>query len=165
MNAENRLRVGGSGRRRSGWLSLLIGLVFISTACGQAGLSSSEVYTPPPPLALVALVDPSSGRMAEELHQLQDVIRTSATPGEAVVVMILQPSYGQAYVVRKGDSLSSIASSHGISLEALEAANPQLGPLSGRNWKLIYSSERVTIPDGAAQGALLLVGPDCRLAG
>ena len=53
-----------------------------------------------PPLALVALVDPSSGRMAEELHQLQDVIRTDATPGEAVVVMILQPSYGQIYVVQ-----------------------------------------------------------------
>jgi len=158
MKAENRLRVGGSGRHRSGWLSLLIGLgVIISTACGQAGLPSSEVYTPPPPLALVALVDPSSGRMAEELHQLQDVIRTDATPGEAVVVMILQPSYGQIYVVQKGDSLSSIAASHGISLEALEAANPQLGPLSGRNWKLIYSTERVTIPDGAARGALLLV--------
>src|SRR5881396_2263450 len=123
----------GSRGRPAGWVGSLIALLAISSAaCGQGGLSSSEVYSPPPALALVALVDPSSGRLADELHQLQDVIRTTATPGEAVVVMILQPSYGQTYVVRSGDSLSKIASGHNIALAALEAANPQLGPLSGR---------------------------------
>src|SRR2546427_766259 len=148
----------GSRGRPAGWVGPLIALLAISSAaCGQGGLSNSEVYSPPPALALVALVDPSSGRMAGELHQLQDVIRTTATPGEALVVMILQPSYGQTYVVRSGDSLSKIASGHNISLAALEAANPQLGPLSGRNWKLIHPNEQVMIPDGAAQGALLLV--------
>ena len=148
----------GSRGRPVGWVGPLIALLAISSAaCGQGGLSNSEVYSPPPALALVALVDPSSGRMADELHQLQDVIRTTATPGEAVVVMILQPSYGQTYVVHSGDSLSKIASGHNISLAALEAANPQLGPLSGRNWKLIHPNEQVIIPDGATQGALLLV--------
>ena len=158
MNSLKRFRLGRPRGRRAGWVGPLIGLLAVaSAACGQGGLSNSEVYAPPPALALVALVDPSSGRMAEELHQLQDVIRTTATPGEAVVVMILQPSYGQAYTVRPGDSLSSIATAHGLSLASLEAANPQLGPLSGRNWKLIHPSERVIIPDGAAQDALLLV--------
>ena len=158
MNSVKRLRGGGSRPRTIGWSGTVIGLLaLIATACSQPGLSNTEVYTPPPPLALVALVDPSSGRMADELRQLQDVIRTGAAPGEAVVVMVLQPSYGTTYVVQKGESLSTIASAHGVSLEALEAANPQLGPLSGRNWKLIYSNERVNIPDGAAQGALLLV--------
>src|SRR6266516_5598599 len=148
----------GSRGRPAGWVGSLIALLAISSAaCGQGGLSSSEVYSPPPTLALVALVAPSSGRLAAELHQLQDVIRPTATPGEAVVVMILQPSYGQTYVVRSGDSLSKIASGHNISLAALEGANPQLGPLSGRNWKLIHPNEQVIIPDGAAQGALLLV--------
>src|SRR5216110_1189595 len=148
----------GSRSRPAGWVRPLIALLAISSAaCGQGGLSNSEVYSPPPALALVALVDPSSGRLADQLHQLQDVIRTTASPGEAVVVMILQPSYGQAYVVRSGDSLSKIASGHNVSLAALEAANPQLGPLSGRNWKLIHPNEQVMIPDGAAQDALLLV--------
>jgi LysM repeat protein len=157
MNSLTRLRKGGSLLRRAA-LGPLGGLGALAlAACSQAGASNAEVYTPPAPLALVALVDPTSGRMAEELHQLQDVIRTTATPGEALVVMILQPSYGQAYEVKRGDSLSSIAAAHGISLAALEAANPQLGPLSGRNWKLIHPTERVIIPDGSAQEALLLV--------
>src|SRR5438105_4555331 len=141
------------GRSLAAWTALAIA----SMACGQGGAANSEVYSPPPSLALVVLVDPSTGRLADELHQLQDVIRTSATPGEAVVVMVLQPSYGSSYEVRPGDNLSSIASAHGLSLAALEAANPQLGPLSGRNWKLIHPQERVIIPDGAAQDALLLV--------
>src|SRR5437762_11412143 len=134
----------GSRGRPAGWVGSLIALLAISSvACGQGGLSSSEVYSPPPALALVALVDPSSGRLADELHQLQDVIRTTATPGEAVVVMILQPSFGSTYVVQSGDSLDKIAKAHDLSLAALEAANPQLGPLSGRNWRLIHPQERV----------------------
>ena len=144
-------------RRRPRWLGpLLAALALTSAACGQGPLSNTETYRPPPPLALVVLVDPSPDQMAAELHQLQDVIRVNATPGEAVVVMVLQPSYGQTYVVRPGDNLSSIASAHSTSLAALEAANPQLGPLSGRNWKLIHPNERVIIPDGATQDSLLL---------
>jgi len=133
-------------------------LALVSAACGPGGsLSNSETYKPPPPLALVVLVDPSTPQMADELRQLQDVIRTTSTPGESVVVMALQPSFGQAFTVRKGDNLSAIAAAHGVSLAALEAANPQLGPLSGRDWKLIYSGERVMIPNGASGAALLLV--------
>src|SRR2546423_15527601 len=101
----------GSRGRPAGWVGPLIALLAISSAaCGQAGLSNSEVYSPPPALALVALVDPSSGRMAGELHQLQDVIRTTATPGEAVGGMILQPSYRQSYLVRSRRRLSKIPS-------------------------------------------------------
>src|SRR5216117_2647815 len=133
-------------------------LALVSAACGPGGsLSNSETYKPPPPLALVVLVDPSTPQMADELRHLQDVIRTTSTPGESVVVMALQPSFGQAFTVRKGDNLSAITAAHGVSLAALEAANPQLGPLSGRDWKLIYSGERVMIPNGASGAALLLV--------
>ncbi len=138
-------------------LGLAAAVALLIIGCGPTPLANTVTYKPPPPLALVVLVDPSPGRMAVELPQLQDVIRTGASPGEALVVMVLQPSYGQSYVVRPGDNLSSIASAHGMSLAALEAANPQLGPLSGRNWKLIHPDERVTIPDGATQGSLLLV--------
>ena len=125
-------------------------------ACGPARNVSTYTYEPPTPLALVALVDPSPDRMPQQLQQLASVIAATATPGEAVVVMLLQPGYGQTYVVRKDDSLSSIASAHGLTLAALEQANPQLGPLSGRDWKLIHPAETVIIPDGAAEPPLLL---------
>jgi len=105
----------------------------------------------------VAIVDPSSGQIAPQLRQIEDVIRANATPGEAVVVMFIQPSFGQTYVVKPGDSLSSIAKTHDMTLAALEAANPQLGPLSGRNWRLIHPSEQVILPDGAAQNGFVLV--------
>lgn len=132
-------------------------LATVFVACSQSPPLHTERYNPPPSLALVVLVDPSPNRIAGEIHQLQDVIRLNATPAEAVVVMLVQPSYGQSYTVRPGDSLSSIAAAHGMSLAALESANPQLGPLSGRNWKLIHPNEHVMIPNGAGQSSLLLV--------
>jgi LysM repeat protein len=152
------LRMDASRRREMRRLGTLAAIVALSlSACGPGRLQTSVAYSPPPPPALVVLVDPTSGRMSGQLGQLQDVIRANASPGEAVVVMSLQPSFGKTYVVRSGDSLDSVASAHGLTLSALEAANPQLGPLSGRNWKLIHPDERVLIPDGAAQDALVLV--------
>jgi LysM repeat protein len=105
----------------------------------------------------VAILDPSPEHLGNQLRQLTDVINSNASPGEAVVAMFLAPSFGQTYVVRPGDSLNSIAIAHGLALRALEAANPQLGPLSGRDWKLIHPNERVTIPNGAPTDALLVV--------
>ena len=132
-------------------------VALVTGGCGPGRLSASERYKPPAPLALVVLVDPSPARLAGELAQVEPLIRTGASPGESVVVMMLAPSFGQAYTVRQGDSLSSIAASHGVTLGDLEAANPQLGPLSGRNWKLIHPNEQVMVPDGSAGAALLLV--------
>ncbi|HSS61498.1 MAG TPA: LysM domain-containing protein [Candidatus Limnocylindrales bacterium] len=125
-------------------------------ACTGGTAGGSVVYSPPPPLALVALVDPSSGQMPAQLQQLEDVIRASASPNEAVVVMMLAPG-SRSYAVRPGDSLSLIASANGLTLSEVEAANPQLGPVSGRNWSLIHSGERVTLPDRSAPSPLLLV--------
>lgn len=144
-----------SVKRATGRLAL-VALVLVAFACSPTVRANENAYRPPPPLALVAIVDPSQGRLQAQITQLQQLIQAGATPNEAVVVMVLQPSFGNAYVVRKGDSLSSIASSHGLTLSELEAANPQLGPLSGRDWKLIYSGERVLLPNGAAAGAVLL---------
>ena len=134
----------------------LLAFLLLAAACSPSARADETAYKPPPSLALVAVVDPSQGRLPAQIHQLQDVIKAGATPGEAVVVMLLEPSFGTTYVVQKGDSLSSIAASHGLTLSALEAANPQLGPLSGRDWKLIYSGEHVLLPSGSAAGALLL---------
>jgi LysM repeat protein len=125
-------------------------------ACTGGGLSNTVAYSPPPPLALVALIDPSSDQMPAELQQLEGVIRASAGPNEAVVVMLVAPGT-RSYAVRSGDSLSAIASSNGLTLAQVESANPQLGPVAGRNWSMIHSGERVTLPDPAEPNPLLLV--------
>jgi LysM repeat protein len=137
---------------------LLAVLVLGLTACTAGGrLSDSVTYRPPPPLALVAIVDPTSDRVSDQLHQLGGVIQASASPGEALVVMMLQARVAGIYVVRKNDSLSAIAAANGLTLAEVEAANPQFGPLSGRNWGLIYAGEKVTLPDRGAQDPLALV--------
>jgi hypothetical protein len=53
-------------------------------------------------------------------------------------------------VVRGGDSLNSIGGAHQVPLATLEAANPQLGPVVGRDWNRISPGERLTIPDAQA---------------
>lgn len=54
-----------------------------------------------------------------------------------------KPSGTGTYTVRSGDSMSRIASSHGVSLSALERANPQV-----KNPNLIYPGEKLNIPGG-----------------
>jgi LysM repeat protein len=144
-----------SVKRVTGRLTL-VAILLLAFACSPGRAANEEPYQPPPSLALVAIVDPASGKLGAQLRELQDVIKAGATPNEAVVVMLLEPSFGSTYVVQKGESLSSIAAAHGLTLAAVEAANPQFGPLSGRDWKLIYAGEHVLLPNGAAQDALLL---------
>jgi hypothetical protein len=50
-----------------------------------------------------------------------------------------------AYLVQPGDTLSGVAASHGVSLAAVEAANPQLA-----NPNLIYTGQTVQIPEGSS---------------
>ena len=50
-----------------------------------------------------------------------------------------------AYLVQPGDTLSGIAASHGASLAAVEAANPQLADPS-----VIYAGQSVEIPAGSS---------------
>jgi LysM repeat protein len=139
-------------RARTFAVALTLGIA----ACSGGPLPNSVRYSPPPPLALVALVDPSSGQMAAELQQLAAVVHANASPNEAVVVMMLAPGT-RTYTVRSGDSLSSIAAANGLTLSDIEAANPQFGPVAGRNWSVIHGGEHVTIADRSAPNPLLLV--------
>lgn len=50
-----------------------------------------------------------------------------------------------AYLVQSGDTLSGIAASHGVSVAALEAANPQLSDPN-----MIYVGERIEISRGSS---------------
>lgn len=148
-----RCRLGQIGVKK-----LLALLLFGVTACTAGGrLADSVTYQPPPPLALVAIVDPTSDSLAAQVQQLGGVIQAGASPGEALVVMLLQARSSTVYLVRRNDSLSAIAAANGFTLSELEAANPQFGPISGRSWGLIYQGEKVTLPDRGAKDPLALV--------
>jgi LysM repeat protein len=120
-------------------------------ACSAPSASTGARFTPPPPLALVAVVDPTPEDAAGELRQLAAVLRAGVMPSQALVVSLLAATpLAATYAVRSGDSLSSIASGQGVPLAALQDANPQLGPLAGRDWNRVYPGDRVTVP--AVQG-------------
>jgi len=55
------------------------------------------------------------------------------------------PPQASVYVVQKGDTLSSIAKKHGVSLSMLEKANPEMGPPK-RDYSKIFPGDRVKIP-------------------
>ncbi len=69
---------------------------------------------------------------------------------------------GGTYTVRSGDTLSGIAQRHGVSLDALIAANPQI-----RNPNLIYPGQTVHLPGGGngAQGGNYTVRSGDTLSG
>ena len=89
------------------------------------------------------------------------IVAQEVTPGDpasrakAVVIRTRRKPKGQkqlfavialvAYLVQPGDTLSGIAASHGVSLAAVEAANPQLS-----NPNLIYAGQRIEIPRGSS---------------
>ncbi len=60
------------------------------------------------------------------------------------------PSAGTSggYTVRAGDTLSDIARAHGVSLQSLIAANPQI-----RHPDLIFVGQRINLPGSASAGA------------
>lgn len=70
--------------------------------------------------------------VADVMNLIGDKI-PSATPA---------PS-GSTYTVKAGDTLTSIAEAHGISLEALEAANPQI-----KDFNVIDVGEVINLPSG-----------------
>lgn len=62
-------------------------------------------------------------------------------PGQGDSFTPSKPAGGGSYTVKSGDSLSKIASSHGVSLSALERANPQI-----KNPNVISVGQRIHIP-------------------
>ena len=66
----------------------------------------------------------------------------------------------QGYIVKGGDTLSDIAASRGVSLQALIRANPQIS-----NPNLIRPGQHVTIPSGGSGGGSYTVQPGDTLSG
>ena len=103
--------------RSSGWL--IVGEVL--TIPGASAATTTPEATQPPPTATEAPAAPAP-----------------ATPGAA--------GAPQTYVVRPGESWSSIAAKFGLSLRALQAANP--GSVRESGWLTV--GEKLTIPGSAA---------------
>jgi nucleoid-associated protein YgaU len=52
---------------------------------------------------------------------------------------------GSTYIVQRGDSLSRIAKAHGLTLDAVIKANPQI-----KNPDLIHPNDKITLPNAAS---------------
>jgi len=148
------------GSLRTGLTTCLVAAAAAASACAGDGLfgpppgapSSSQQrhYDPPTRTVYEATLD-----QVEGARQLMDVLRGGALPAEAIIgVGVARWAQGgpgvTIHVVQAGETLSSIAAGHGVSLTALEAANPAFGPASARNWNLIHPGERLTIPGSSA---------------
>jgi LysM repeat protein len=94
----------------------------------------------------VAIIDHSAGQVADECQELAGVVEAGATRSETLVLNPLSTTpLAATYVVIRGDTLNAIAKAEGVSLATLEALNPQLGPVAGRDWNRIYPGDHVTI--------------------
>ncbi len=77
---------------------------------------------------------------------LDSISRTSATSAG-------RTGSGGGYIVRHGDTLSSIAAQKGVSLAALRAANPQI-----RNPNLIFPGQTIALPQSGSTSYTVQAG-------
>jgi LysM repeat protein len=146
---------------RTGPMKCLVAVALVVCACQGDGLfgppasavingTTQRRYQPPTRTVYETTLD-----QAEGASQLADVLRAGALPSEAVVgVGVARMAQGgpgvTIHMVKQGETLTSVAAAHGVTLAALEAANPAFGPASGRDWNLIHPGERLSIPGSSA---------------
>ena len=88
--------------------------------------------------------------LAADLDKDVDAVSAAEVSAEATDLAAKEPAadtverVGSTYSVQRGDNLTHIARDHGVSLEALEAANPQI-----RDRNLIHPGEQINLPAGA----------------
>jgi LysM repeat protein len=85
--------------------------------------------------------------------RVQTRIFTAAGAGVLMAGLAAGPALASTYTVQSGDTLSGIAARSGVSLSAVEAANPQI-----HNPNLIYVNQHVNVPDGRP-GVTPISGP------
>jgi LysM domain/Transglycosylase-like domain len=85
--------------------------------------------------------------------RVQTRIFTAAGAGVLMAGLAAGPALASTYTVQSGDTLSGIAARSGVSLSAVEAANPQI-----HNFNLIYVNQKVNVPDGRS-GVTPISGP------
>jgi LysM repeat protein len=90
--------------------------------------------------------------------RVQTRIFTAAGAGVLMAGLAAGPALASTYTVQSGDTLSGIAARSGVSLSAIEAANPQI-----HNPNLIYVNQKVHVPDGRS-GVTPIPGPSVSAA-
>ena len=90
--------------------------------------------------------------------RVQTRIFTAAGAGVLMAGLAAGPALASTYTVQSGDTLSGIAARSGVSLSAIEAANPQF-----HNPNLIYVNQKVNVPDGRS-GVTPIAGPSVAAA-
>jgi LysM domain/Transglycosylase-like domain len=90
--------------------------------------------------------------------RVQTRIFTAAGAGVLLAGLAAGPALASTYTVQSGDTLSGIAARSGVSLSAIEAANPQI-----HNPNLIYVNQKVHVPDGRS-GVTPIPGPSVSAA-
>lgn len=90
--------------------------------------------------------------------RVQTRIFTAAGAGVLMAGLAAGPALASTYTVQSGDTLSGIAARSGVSLSAIEAANPQI-----HNKNLIYVDQKVNVPDGRS-GVTPIPGPSVSAA-
>ena len=90
--------------------------------------------------------------------RVQTRIFTAAGAGVLMAGLAAGPALASTYTVQSGDTLSGIAARSGVSLSAIEAANPQI-----HNPNLIYVDQKVNVPDGRS-GVTPIPGPSVSAA-
>ncbi len=105
-----------------------------------------DVVTPPPPND-TNLIDMGTNQIAPPTNT---VIIPPPTPPQTNVVVPpidVPPAGGSEYVVVKGDSLAKIAKKSGVTLKALQAANPGVVPTK------LKIGQKLVIPAGGKTSA------------
>ncbi len=82
----------------------------------------------------------------------------TATPDEPRLLPTLRTN-PETYVIQEGDTLNNIARLYQISLESLEAANPNVNP----NWLVIGDSLTIPVPPPQTSGSDFKIIPDSEL--
>lgn len=90
--------------------------------------------------------------------RVQTRIFTAAGAGVLMAGLAAGPALASTYTVQSGDTLSGIAARSGVSLSAIEHANPQI-----HNKNLIYVNQKVDVPDGRS-GVTPIAGPAAPVA-
>ena len=103
---------------------------------------------------LVACSD-GSDESLDSLPMLTAVASTTTTPPEVGATTTTSPSTeDEFYLVQQGDSLSAIASSFGVKVDVLMAANGITNP------DKIQAGQKLVIPSGSAPTTTTTVAPE-----
>jgi LysM repeat protein len=131
-------------------LALWLGIAI--TACDAGGALAPPVISSTKPVPYhpktISIYDVALQETAGA-QDLANVVASSVLPREVVIGSGEQTNDVTVYIVAvQGDSLVKLAAKYHISLQVIESANEQLGPIGGRNFNLIYPGDRIAIPVG-----------------